>query len=220
MFLVLFAALAGSALALLLRGGTPGLPDSFRAPAPLAIGLAAVAVAEWAPGIPGKPGIYLVGTALLVAGLLQNLHFTGAFITALGLFLTGFIVLINGYLPLRGEAAEAANIEPSGLRQAETAETRLGILGDVVPLPVGPWVVSFGDLIAAAGSFILARSLLTQRAEEGLDADEFLTQFMRVDRTIDLTEPSESKIESTIDLTETGAGQTSPPPPVESDRFQ
>jgi hypothetical protein len=151
---------------------------------------------------------------LLVAGLVQNLQFNGAVVTALGLCLTGFVVLINGFLPLRAEAADAAGIEASGLRQIETEETRMGILGDVVPLPVGPWVVSFGDLIAAAGAFILGRSLLAQRAEEGLDADQFLAEFTRTGTVIDLTEAAQPA----IDLTDNVSSQI-PPPPVEADRF-
>ncbi len=213
MFLVLAAALAGAGLALLLRGGTLGLPSDLRAQPVLALGLAAIVLAEWVPGIPGKPGIYIVGTALLAGGLLQNLHFSGAFVTSLGLLLTGFVVLINGYLPLRAEAAEATNIEATGLRQMEDEETRLGILGDVVPLPIGPWVVSFGDLIAAAGAFILGRELLAQRAEEGLDADEFLEEFLRADRSVDLTTPP-----VVIDLTDNTA-ESVPPPPLENDRY-
>ncbi|NNE96903.1 MAG: DUF5317 family protein [Acidimicrobiales bacterium] len=213
MFLVLAAALAGAGLALLLRGGTLGLPSDLRAQPVLALGLAAIVLAEWVPGIPGKPGIYIVGTALLAGGLLQNLHFSGAFVTSLGLLLTGFVVLINGYLPLRAEAAEATNIEATGLRQMEDEETRLGILGDVVPLPIGPWVVSFGDLIAAAGAFILGRELLAQRAEEGLDADEFLEEFLRADRSVDLTTPP-----VIIDLTDNTA-ESVPPPPLENDRY-
>ncbi len=213
MFLVFLAAIAGAALALILRGGTPGLPTDLRGQAPLALGLVAVAIAEWAPGVPGKPGIYIVGTALLIVGLFQNLQFNGAVVTAFGLFLTGFVVLINGFLPLRTEAAEAVDIDASGLREMETDDTRLGILGDVVPFPVGPWVVSFGDLIAAAGAFILGRSLMAQRAEEGLDADEFLAEFIRADRVIDLTDASER----TIDLTRPMPHV--PPPPAESDRF-
>ncbi len=219
MFLVFIAAIAGAALASLLQGGPPGLPSDIRAQAPIVLGLIAVAIAEWVPGVPGKPGIYIVASALLIAGLLQNLHFNGAFITAFGLFLTGFVVLINGYLPLRVDAAEAAGIDPSGLRQLETEETRVGILGDVIPFPIGPWVVSFGDLIAAAGSFILGRSLLDQRAEKGLDADEFLAEFMRAEPTIDLTETSGTSVDTMIDLTETESRQTLPPPPIESDRI-
>ena len=214
MFLVLVAALAGAGLALLLRGGTLGLPSDLRAQPVLALGLVAIVLAEWIPGIPGKPGIYIVGTALLAAGLLQNLHFSGAFITSVGLVLTGFVVLINGYLPLRAEAAEATNIEASGLRQMEEEETRLGILGDVVPFPIGPWVVSFGDLIAAAGAFILGRELLAQRAEEGLDADEFLEEFLRADRSVDLTTPP-----VVIDLTQADGSESVPPPPLEDDRY-
>jgi hypothetical protein len=215
-FLVFIAAFAGAALASLLRGGTLALPVDIRARAPLVLGLIAVAIAEWVPAVPGKPGIYIVGSALLLAGLAQNLHFNGAFVTAFGLFLTTFVVLINGYLPLR---ADAADIEPTGLRQLETEETRIGILGDVIPLPVGPWVVSFGDLIAAAGSFILGRSLLSQRAEEGLDADDFLAEFVRADRVIDLTEP----IELASDSQDTGVNTKPWPPrvhepPLDTDR--
>ncbi len=219
MFLVFLAALAGAALALILRGGSPGLPDDLRGQAPLALGIIAVAVAEWAPGVPGKPGIYIVGTALLIVGLLQNLHFNGAVVTAVGLFLTGFVVLINGFLPLRTEAAEAVDIDASGLRQIETEETRLGILGDVVPLPVGPWVVSFGDLIAASGAFILGRSLMARRAEEGLDADEFLAEFTQADHVIDLTEPSKSTSVSTGENALRSSTRP-PPPPIDADRYR
>jgi hypothetical protein len=84
-----------------------------------------------------------------------------------------------------------------------------------VPLPVGPWVVSFGDLIAAAGAFILGRSLLAQRAEEGLDADQFLAEFTSAGSVIDLTEATPPA----IDLTDSGSPQV-PPPPVEADRFR
>ncbi len=214
--MVLFAAIAGAALTLLLRGGSSAFtPDLGAAPA-LVLGAVGLIVAEWLP-VPGRPGIYIVATALMVVGLLQNIQVSGAFVTAFGLFLTGFVVLINGFLPLSLEGAEAKNLDAGGLRQIETSETRLPALGDVVPVPFGPWVVSFGDIIATAGAFIFARNLMGREVEEGLDADTFLAEFLEVDdqpaRPTRLERP-------VIDLrTPTEAASAAPPPPSEADRF-
>ena len=211
--------MAGAALALILRGGSSALPTDLRAAPALVLGTVGLIVAEWFP-VPGKPGVYIVATALVVVGLLQNLQVSGAAVTAFGLFLTGFVVLINGYLPLSVEGAEAKGIDASGLRQIETSETRLALLGDVVPIPLGPWVVSFGDLIATAGAFIFARNLLGREEEEGLDADTFLAQFIEVDD--DPIQPSgpSRRQRSVIDLRTPPVSETvTPPAPSEADRF-
>lgn len=207
MFLVILAACAGIALRLILRGGSLALPERTRALPVLAAGFVFVVAAEWLP-IPGRAGIFIVGSVLMVVGLVQNYRFAGAAITASGLLLTGFVVLINGHLPLRAEAAEAASVSASGIRQLETGDTRLGILGDVVP--IGPFVVSFGDLIAGAGAFILGRRLPMPAPEGDLEVDEFLAEFDGPD--IDLREPI-------ADLDHGGQFRT-PPPPVFEDLYE
>ncbi len=204
-FLLVIATASGVALRLILRGGSVAIPPHLRARAALVIGAVLLAVAEWLP-VPGRAGIYIVGTALVVIGLLQNLDISGAAITAFGLGLTGFAVLVNGYLPLGVDAAEAAGISDGGLRQFSTDGTTLGILGDVVP--IWPFVVSFGDLIAAAGAFIVARSLVRSPDVPGLAADEFLAEFTGStnEPQIDLTRPPHK-----IDL------RDDPPPPTIDD---
>ncbi len=230
MFLVILAAAIGTALGLILRGGRIQLRTDLRALPAVALGAVFLVAAEWLP-IPGKAGVFIVGTALVVVGLLQNLQVSGAVVTSIGLFLTGFAVLVNGYLPLRTEAAEATNTTASGLRQDETEGSTLGILGDVVPL--GPWVLSFGDLIATAGAFILGRDLV--RKDERISADDFLAQFTILDEphvdlnklrrepdpsrptppTIDLRDQPARPPQPTIDLRD----QPAPPPPTKADRF-
>lgn len=207
MFLVILAACAGIALRLILRGGSLALPERTRALPALLAGFVFVAAAEWLP-LPGRAGIFIVGSLLMVIGLVQNYRFAGAVITASGLLLTGFVVLVNGHLPLRSEAAEAAGVSPTGLRELETDDTRLGILGDVVP--IGPFVLSFGDLIAAAGAFILGRRLPLPAPDGDLDVDEFLAEFDGPD--IDLREP-------VADLDLDGRFRT-PPPPVFEDLYE
>ena len=225
MFLVLIAAMAGAALSILLRGGTTALLTDLRAAPALVLGVLGLIVAEWLP-VPGRPGIYIVATVLMVVGLVQNLQISGAVVTAIGLFLTGFVVLINGFLPLSLDGADAKNLDATGLRQIETADTRLAVLGDVVPIPLGPWVVSFGDLIATAGAFIFTRNLLGREEEEGLDADTFLAQFLEVDGKPIQPVRSARTEQPVIDLrTEESpswsASKTAaaPPPPTEADRF-
>ena len=160
-FLVILSAALGIALGVLLLNGPAQLRSDLRALPALGLGALFLLSAEWLP-IPGKPGVFIVGTALLVVVLLQNRHIGGVAILAFGLFLTGFVVLINGYLPLRAEAASATNTSASGLRQDESDATTLGILGDVIP--IGPFVLSFGDLIGTAGAFIVGRHLVRHRA--------------------------------------------------------
>lgn len=214
--------MAGAALSILLRGGTTALLTDVRAAPALVLGVLGLIVAEWLP-VPGRPGIYIVATALMVVGLIQNLQISGAVVTAIGLFLTGFVVLINGFLPLSLDGADAKNLDATGLRQIETNDTRLPVLGDVVPIPLGPWVVSFGDLIATAGAFIFARNLLGRQEEEGLDADTFLAQFLEVDGKPLQPIRSARTGQAVIDLrSEEPAIDTeapAPPPPTEADRF-
>ncbi len=221
--------MAGAALAILLRGGSSALLTDVRAAPALVLGLVGLIVAEWLP-VPGRPGIYIVATALMVVGLLQNMQIGGAVVTAIGLFLTGFVVLINGFLPLSLDGADAKNIDATGLRQIETADTRLASLGDIVPIPLGPWVVSFGDLIATAGAFIFTRNLLGRderqeedaAEEEGLDADIFLAQFLELNGEPAPPVRSARDQQSVIDLrtpSEPPLPTVAPPPPVETDRF-
>lgn len=215
MFLVILAAAIGTALGLVLRGGRIQLRTDLRALPAIALGALFLVAAEWLP-IPGRAGVFIVGTALVVVGLMQNLHVTGAIVTSIGLFLTGFAVLVNGYLPLRAEAAEATSTTAGGLRQDETEDSTLGILGDVVPL--GPWVLSFGDLIATAGAFIVGRDLV--RKDERISADEFLAQFTVLDEPhVDLNKlrgrSDPERPPPTIDIRD----HPLPPPPNRNDRF-
>ncbi len=107
----------------------------------------------------------LVLTTVLVAlFLVGNARQPGVPLVALGLLLNVLVVVANGAMPVSVDAAARAGIPRSDLRLGGDAmrepsgpTTRLGALGDVVPvaLPRWPQVVSAGDVLVAAGVGLL-----------------------------------------------------------------
>lgn len=104
--------------------------------------------------------VAVAGQALLVAGVLGNLHLVGAAVLALGLGLNLLTMVVDGGVPVRPAAlVEAGVVDRAELDGATLAGPRhlegdgdlLGVLGDAIPVPGAGTVVSFGDLIALAG---------------------------------------------------------------------
>ncbi len=124
--------------------------------------VAAVAV-QLAGALLGGPAhaLGLVGSlALVVAFLLANRGVRGTGLIALGLGLNALVVVANGAMPVRAEAAGRAGVDLTPVldgsdarHELETSRTRLSPLGDVVPLPLPlrGEVVSPGDVVLAAG---------------------------------------------------------------------
>jgi Family of unknown function (DUF5317) len=110
--------------------------------------------------------------ALLLAFALANSHLTGVVVIGLGLLLNLVAVVLNNGMPVRGGALVAADVvdrvdlattELTGPRHLETPHDRLGVLGDVLPMPIGREVLSFGDLIVVAGAADAVRELARRR---------------------------------------------------------
>lgn len=107
----------------------------------------------------------LVVSGLLVAlFILGNWHLAGVPLIGLGLLLNAVVVVLNLGMPVSLDAAARAGLTPAELRLAEDPlheaagpHTRLGRLGDTVPvaLPWRPQVVSPGDVLASAGVGLL-----------------------------------------------------------------
>ena len=103
----------------------------------------------------------LAGSAALVtAFLVANRGVRGTGLVALGLGANALVVALNGAMPVSPDAAARAGVDLDAVRAGldsrhvvAGAGTRLGLLGDVVPvlLPVRPEVVSPGDVLVASG---------------------------------------------------------------------
>ena len=109
-----------------------------------------------------------VSYVVLAAFVLVNLHLVGMPIVLVGLTLNLAVITLNGGMPVRGEAIvdaglaereELADLTFDTGRHLEGPDDRLAFLGDVVPLPVGSQVVSFGDLVLLVGAADVAAHL-------------------------------------------------------------
>jgi hypothetical protein len=130
------------------------------------------------PGSGVARGIALGLTVLLVGLFVYgNWHVAGTPLIGLGLLLNVLVVTANGAMPVSVDAAARVGLTRAELalgtdavREPASDATRLGWLGDVVPvaLPWRPQVVSPGDVLVAAGVGLLlvaARSRQTPRRE-------------------------------------------------------
>lgn len=138
----------------------------------LAIGAAGIAVARLVSDevAPLAMGLSL---AVLLGFVLSNAHITGVIVIGVGLLLNLVAVVINDGIPVRGDAlvtagvvddeADLATTELDGPRHLETDTDRLGVLGDVLPVPIARTVLSFGDLIVIAGVADAMRDLARRR---------------------------------------------------------
>ena len=120
----------------------------------------------------------LVLSAVLVAAFLAgNRGLPGAGLIALGLLANALVVGVNGAMPVSlaasaraGTAAPAAGFDQR--HEPADGTTRLGWLGDVVPvpLPLRPEVVSPGDVLVAAGlAQLVVVGMLTHRSRVPVD---------------------------------------------------
>ena len=118
-----------------------------------------------APGSAFLRVVALLLTVLLVGLFLAgNLGLPGVPLVAAGLLLNVVVIVANGAMPVSTVAAaeagvgrEALALGDDPLREELHGGTRLGLLGDRVPVPAPGWaqVVSAGDVLVAAGVGLL-----------------------------------------------------------------
>jgi hypothetical protein len=110
-------------------------------------------------GVGGTAGLALVlaSYALLTTFAVANIRLVGMPVVLVGLGLNIAVITVNGGMPVRAEALRALGeervdeLEFGAKRHLEGADDRLTFLGDVIPVRPFREVVSFGDLILAAG---------------------------------------------------------------------
>jgi hypothetical protein len=140
----------------------PTRRNRFARPQLHAVGLLVVGVALQLLGsqVTGKPGLALVllSYAATFGFALRNVHIPGTIVLGIGLLMNATVIAANGAMPVHAEALVDANVvnrddlqdlRLSGHRHLERLDSKLMVLDDRIPLPVGSRVVSFGDLVLA-----------------------------------------------------------------------
>ena len=137
----------------------------------LALGAFGTALAQL---LEGDSATIALGASLatLLAFVAANAHITGVLVIGCGLLLNLLAVVLNSGMPVRGEALVRAGVVEQaelptttfrGARHLETSADPLGVLGDILPVPVVREVLSFGDLIILAGASDAVRELARRR---------------------------------------------------------
>ena len=146
----------------------------------LAVGTAA----QWVPELLDVPeraafaGV-VVSYLALAAFAVANLRLVGMSVVLVGLGLNVAVIFPNGGMPVRAEAVvqaglvgpdEVAAVDYGSKRHLERDDDVLTVLGDIVPVAPFGEVVSFGDLILAAGvADVVFRLLRPSRSRRLLD---------------------------------------------------
>ncbi|MGH2811216.1 MAG: DUF5317 family protein [Actinomycetota bacterium] len=110
--------------------------------------------------------VLAVSYAALIGFLVVNRQLPGTLFMGAGLGLNLLVILLNNGMPVSLRASRAAGIAVANylegaIKHVEMGpETKLGFLGDVLPLPIFGLVVSVGDLVLGIGMFVLVDRLV------------------------------------------------------------
>ncbi|MDX1659015.1 MAG: DUF5317 domain-containing protein [Nitriliruptorales bacterium] len=111
---------------------------------------------------------FLLASHLLVlAWVTANWWRPGMVLILVGFAMNAAVIAANGAMPVDPEAIRALGIgevsAPAGKHVLMGPDTRLAVLGDIIPLPVLRTIVSWGDIVLAAGLLPLLHHLMTYR---------------------------------------------------------
>lgn len=109
----------------------------------------------------GGLAVLLLTNLVVVAFLALNRHLPGMQLAALGLFLNVVVIAANGAMPVSESAAATVGLadelqDPGVKHEVLDSDTKLGFLGDVIPIPVLNKLISVGDVVLALGIGLLA----------------------------------------------------------------
>ena len=148
------------------RGGRVARLTTLRFRAPTLLAVAALTQAGFAVVAPGYRVVAL-GVAYAVVGIWLTLNAfhhrggvrLGCVVLVVGWLLNLIPIMLNGGMPVSADALERVGASKSmsvteghfSKHVPAGRDTRLSVLGDVIPLPVTASVVSIGDIILLAG---------------------------------------------------------------------
>jgi hypothetical protein len=111
--------------------------------------------------------LLLVSHLLLVTWVVSHWYLPGMVLVALGLGLNALVMGLNGAMPVDPAAMAALGIEgisvAPGKHTLLTPATRLPWLADRWPLPSLRTIISFGDVVLAAGLIPVTHALMSYR---------------------------------------------------------
>ncbi|MCA1706341.1 MAG: DUF5317 domain-containing protein [Actinobacteria bacterium] len=181
MEIALILLFSGVAIGLLRGGSIERLIDARLRFAALLLAAVAIQVyfAVWPPEWLTRSNavwVYLVSQLLAVVFLAFNRHLPGVLLVGIGLALNMAVIASNGAMPVSETASRVAGTEfltdhrhvEHGLHlrnEILDGQTIAPWLSDVIPIPGIAQVISLGDVVLAAGIFVLVISLMTQRGD-------------------------------------------------------
>ncbi|MFA5891392.1 MAG: DUF5317 domain-containing protein [Actinomycetota bacterium] len=135
------------------------------------VGVGLQTAAQFIPGSANMLayGLVIVSYAALFAFAGANWRRSGVGFIALGAALNYIVILANQGMPISAEAAARAGWKGPAAQQLVirgkhfidiAGGTRLGFLGDIIPLGGAPAVASVGDLVIWAGMVLLIQDLM------------------------------------------------------------
>ncbi len=164
--------------------------------------------------IPGAVSLSIIGMFFLAVGLIANVPaISGAAVTAFGVSMNLIPLVLNGAVPVRFEALGEAGIVDEATTRAQVTSvghlleleadgTRLGSLGDVIPIRFLSSVISIGDLVTFAGIIVIVSGLVAARRRGGLHVDELFAPTTAAGlEMLDLEQPTSANDDPFIDLT-------------------
>lgn len=118
-------------------------------------------------------GLVLGSMACLLVFCGLNLRLVGMGVVAVGLALNALVMTLNGAMPVRttalvragvaDDAGDARGLDLGARRRLERPDDRAAVLGDVLPVAPLRQVLSFGDLVVAAGTTDVVVHLMRRR---------------------------------------------------------
>ena len=127
-------------------------------------------------GLPAPDVCYVVGmvlsAVLITIFVARNRDLRGMALIASGFLFNAIVITANGAMPVSERAAARAGLvvrftEDDAKHELLTDATRLPWLADVIPVPLpsqlGSNVLSFGDVVLAAGIGVLVTSAMLRR---------------------------------------------------------
>ena len=119
-----------------------------------------IAADLFAPDDISSTGLLVVTYLAVAAFVLRNRRLPGILIAVAGLAMNILVIYLNGAMPVSRWAAEIAGVEvvadEMGIKhEIASPRTRVGFLGDVIPIPETERVISAGDVVLAVGIAVL-----------------------------------------------------------------